>query len=99
MRQGIARASGVYGNANSPRMRPQKCAKEAYKPSSVPAQHAGGDHLSSPAVADEVMLPTRGRAGRPILPLLGIAPDGVCLASDVATGAVRSYRAFSPLPL
>ena len=33
-----------------------------------------------------------------MVPLLGLAPDGVCLASDVATGAVSSYLAFSPLP-
>ena len=48
-------------------------------------------------------LPT-GSSGQPgdgpdsLLPLLGLAPDGVCLASDVTTGAVSSYLAFSPLP-
>jgi len=30
--------------------------------------------------------------------LFGLAPGGVCQASDVATGAVSSYLAFSPLP-
>ncbi len=30
--------------------------------------------------------------------LFGLAPRGVYLAPDVATGAVRSYRTFSPLP-
>jgi len=30
--------------------------------------------------------------------LFGLAPDGVCLASDVTTGAVSSYLAVSPLP-
>ena len=34
-----------------------------------------------------------------LVPLLGLAPDGVCLASDVTTGAVSSYLAVSPLPL
>ena len=48
-------------------------------------------------------LPT-GSSGQPgdgpdsRLPLLGLAPDGVCLASDVTSGAVSSYLAFSPLP-
>ena len=33
----------------------------------------------------------------PLCPLLGLAPDGVCLASDVTTRAVSSCLAFSPL--
>jgi hypothetical protein len=32
------------------------------------------------------------------VPLLGLAPGGVCHASVVANGAVSSYLAFSPLP-
>ena len=32
------------------------------------------------------------------VPLFGLAPGGVCQASDVTTGAVSSYLAFSPLP-
>jgi len=31
--------------------------------------------------------------------LFGLAPCGVLPATDVAAGAVRSYRTFSPLPL
>jgi len=31
-------------------------------------------------------------------PLFGLAPGGVYPATDVATGAVRSYRTISPLP-
>ena len=31
-------------------------------------------------------------------PLFGLAPGGVCPAAPVARGAVRSYRAISPLP-
>lgn len=31
-------------------------------------------------------------------PLFGIAPDGACLASDVAIAAVGSYSTVSPLP-
>ncbi len=33
-----------------------------------------------------------------LVPLLGLAPDGVCLAPDVTTRAVSSYLAVSPLP-
>ena len=32
------------------------------------------------------------------VPLFGLAPGGVCQASDVTIGAVSSYLAFSPLP-
>ena len=39
--------------------------------------------------------PGTGRA--PMVPLLGLAPDGVCRASGVTTGAVSSYLAVSPL--
>ncbi len=44
------------------------------------------------------------RAAAPGLPraplpsLFGLAPGGVCRASDVAAAAVRSYRTVSPLP-
>jgi len=43
------------------------------------------------------------RTGRPLrlappITLFGLAPCGVLPATDVATGAVRSYRTFSPLP-
>ena len=45
-----------------------------------------------------------GSSGQPgdgpgaFVPLFGLAPDGVCLAPGIATGAVSSYLAFSPLP-
>ena len=44
-----------------------------------------------------------GSSGQPgdgpgtLSPLLGLAPNGVCPASDVTTGAVSSYLAISPL--
>jgi hypothetical protein len=38
------------------------------------------------------------RAGRTIVPLFGLAPDGVYPATPVARRAVRSYRTISPLP-
>ena len=56
------------------------------------------DHSSSSAIAGGVQRPTR-RLGRAVLgaSLFGLAPCGVLPATDVATGAVRSYRTFSPL--
>jgi len=44
------------------------------------------------------MQPTRGLYGPYFVPLFGLAPSGVYPATDVATGAVRSYRTLSPLP-
>jgi len=72
----------------------------ACKPGSVEDSHSSGTH-----VAVRLKRPTRGhaRATRcgtgPLAPLFGLAPGGVYPAADVATGAVRSYRTFSPLPL
>ena len=46
----------------------------------------------------------RFRAGSPdaeerrVPPLFGLAPCGVCPATAITGGAVRSYRTFSPLP-
>ena len=36
---------------------------------------------------------------KPVPPLFGLAPGGVCRAATVAGHAVRSYRTVSPLPL
>ena len=68
------------------------------------------DHSSSPAITDGVKRPTRHtlppqrKSERAILfglsrgcGLFGLAPCGVCPASSVTGGAVRSYRTFSPL--
>src|SRR5215216_1586465 len=38
-------------------------------------------------------------ASRPGASLFGLAPCGVLPATRVTTGAVRSYRTFSPLPV
>jgi len=58
------------------------------------------DHSSSPAIAGGIKRPTRklrtGRSDR--ASLFGLAPCGVLPATRVTTGAVRSYRTFSPLP-
>jgi hypothetical protein len=61
------------------------------------------DHSSSPTIAGGIKQPTRKhRTGRPKglaarASLFGLAPCGVLPATRVATGAVRSYRTFSPL--
>jgi len=62
--------------------------------------------LASPSLATSSDLPEGvGRAiliyrriERRIAFLFGLAPCGVLPATRVATGAVRSYRTFSPLP-
>jgi len=41
----------------------------------------------------------RNSAGHTIVPLFGLTPGGACLATDVASRAVRSYRTISPLPV
>ena len=54
--------------------------KRSSKPVSrvlYPGNRRGGDHLSSPDVTIRVKRPTRGQAGRPSVPLFGLAPDGV----------------------
>jgi hypothetical protein len=58
------------------------------------------DHSSSSAIAGGIKRPTRRlRTGRPDnVSLFGLAPCGVLPATRVTTGAVRSYRTFSPLP-
>ena len=64
------------------------------------------DHSSRPGITRGLERPTRWpRTGRPssavagaYATLFGLAPCGVLPATDVAAGAVRSYRTFSPLP-
>jgi hypothetical protein len=85
----------------------KKAAAVARKPNSVPASalalrlglRRDDDHSSSPAIAGGIKRPTRKlRTGRSdSASLFGLAPCGVLPATRVATGAVRSYRTFSPL--
>jgi hypothetical protein len=42
-------------------------------------------------------IPPRSRSREAVPSLFGFAPGGVCLASSVASAAVRSYRTLSPL--
>ena len=60
------------------------------------------DHSSRPAIAGGLKRPTRRLATGRRFPrrgasLFGLAPCGVLPATRVTTGAVRSYRTFSPL--
>ena len=60
------------------------------------------DHSSGTSVAGGFARPTRavGRKDpgpKPVPPLFGLAPGGVCPAATVAGRAVRSYRTVSPL--
>ena len=71
-----------------------------YKPVSVPFVTEerqpfllAGDLSPAPATYPEVVTERTAPA-----PLFGLAPHGVCRASAVAGGAVRSYRTVSPLP-
>ena len=70
----------------------------ACKPGSVVDGHSSGTHVTA-----RLERPTRGPCGPQATasaarPLLGLAPGGVCPATAVASGAVRSYRTISPLP-
>ena len=86
-------------------------AGELRKPSSVSRRRsAGSGHSSGTGVAAGLQQPTRkrprarrtglegGTGGPRTAPLFGLAPHGVCRASTVTGGAVRSYRTVSPLP-
>jgi hypothetical protein len=87
----VKKAAAVARKPNSVRLRSQSHDRELRR----------DDHSSSPAIAGGIKRPTRKlRTGRSdSASLFGLAPCGVLPATRVATGAVRSYRTFSPLPL
>jgi len=79
------------------------------KPSSVPRSFPrGGEHSSRALVAQDLVSEQPGKRStwatpspavrRGMLPLLALAPGGVCRAVQVTLAAVRSYRTVSPLP-
>jgi hypothetical protein len=68
--------------------------KPADKPGSVVDSHSSGRFVALRS-SD---LPA-GDASNIVACLFGLAPDGVCPATDVATRAVSSYLAISPLPI
>jgi len=84
--------------------------KTACKPNSVLSNPAVYTLRLRPALSCQVttiyLVPTlpTGSSGQPgesrasIIPLFGLAPDGVCLASVVTIGAVSSYLTISPWP-
>src|SRR5215510_15058210 len=80
----------------------QRAVSRILSPPSLASRRApvDDDHSSSPAITGGVKRPTRRlRTGRPDdVSLFGLAPCGVLPATRVTTGAVRSYRTFSPLP-
>jgi len=55
-------------------------------------------HLGRTSPFSSSSLPERS-TGRTIAFLFGLAPSGVYPAASVTTGAVRSYRTISPLPV
>ena len=79
----------------------------ACKPGSVWGCPRDG-HSSGTPVAGRLVQSTRAGSVRTRLasavsrsacpPLFDLAPGGVCPATSVTRGAVRSYRTFSPLP-
>jgi hypothetical protein len=78
------------------------------KPGSVPTNAKaliGDGYSSGTPVAERLARPTRAAARKlacgpkpDMPPLFGLAPSGVCPATTVTGGAVRSYRTLSPLP-
>jgi hypothetical protein len=57
-----------------------------------------GASSNLPGQPDPDMIPKRVLAHGFAPSLFGLAPGGVCPATDVTVGAVRSYRTISPLP-
>jgi len=68
--------------------------ESADKPGSVVDSHSSGM-----CVTTHLKRPTREPCGPHEVPLFGLAPGGVYPATGVTTGAVRSYRTISPLPV
>ena len=83
----------VTDTADEETFRARVRGKPAGKPGSV-----ADSHSSWRTVTRALQRPTRGQREPRCRPLRGLAPDGVCRAARVATGAVRSYRTISPLP-
>ena len=72
------------------------------KPSSVPIHLAVRGRISPlgpPLPAASCSLPGTQTGRAAPRPLFGLAPGGVCHATPVTRGPVRSYRTVSPLPV
>jgi hypothetical protein len=94
-REPIRETSGTTtAPAARSRAPPRTCAV-----SRVLSRLAAVGHFSRIAVASDLQQPTRDWTERAApRPLFGLAPGGVCLATPVTGGPVRSYRTVSPLP-
>ena len=55
-------------------------------------------HLGRSSPSASSSLPWNSGEQPSIVPLRGLAPNGVCHATDVTAGAVGSYPTVSPLP-
>ena len=74
-----------------------------HKPGSVHAVQSLAPHLAIiplesllPRISSSLPWDTDGQSL--IVPIRGLAPDGVCLAAPVTEGAVGSYPTVSPFP-
>ena len=86
---------------HNPRVK-SRCQEDGpHKPSSVrrPGRRAGSSVWDPDHSGPRAAYPGLERGRRPQSPLFGLAPDGVCRATPVASGPVRSYRTLSPLPV
>ncbi len=92
----------MNGSARGPVSRVLSCKRYATDRSGhLPRK---GSHSSGPRIAPQLEQPTRmprceTHLSEDAAPLFGLAPGGVCRASDVATAPVRFYRTLSPLPV
>ncbi len=96
-----AERSVGWSKANARRRRAPPCPLAPYGRKREPADKPGsvvGSHSSGMYVTVHLTRPTREPCGPHYAPLFGLAPGGVCPATGVTTGAVRSYRTISPLP-
>ena len=82
--------------------REQACQEDGrHKPSSVSrlGRRAGSSVWDPDRSGPRAAYPGLDRDGPSQSPLFGLAPDGVCHATPVASGPVCSYHTLSPLPV
>ncbi len=81
-------------------LRAHRVASARNKPSSVTRLRRGGIiYLGPTLLPASCSLPGTQTARATPHPLFGLAPGGVCHATPVTSGPVRSYRTLSPLPV
>ncbi len=77
---------------------PEQVISRVLFPVSVTLNGIMAIHLVQPLPAGSSDIPGDSDGPPSNVPLLGLAPGGVCRASAVTNGAVSSYLTFSPLP-